>query len=125
MLQITEGRGSANRRVYRLAGEITSDQVRRLEELVRAALDSGHELTLDVSGVWRVDRLATRLVAGFCSSPPPGVRLEGADQGLLAWLHNVSSGAPRAAHSNGEREHDAGEPDDRFGPTHGGLRPCS
>jgi hypothetical protein len=83
--------------VYRLAGEITADQIRRLEGLVRAALDSGHELTLDVSGVWRVDRLATGLVAGFCSSPPPGVRLEGADQGLLAWLHKVSRGSAESA----------------------------
>jgi hypothetical protein len=97
MLQITEERGSANRMVYRLAGEITADQIRRLEGLVRAALDSGHELTLDVSGVWRVDRPATGLVAGFCSSPPPGVHLEGADQGLLAWLHKVTSGSAEGA----------------------------
>jgi hypothetical protein len=93
MLQITKGQGSANRIVYRLAGEITADQIRRLEGMVRAALDSGHELTLDVSGVWRVDRRATGLVTGFCSSPPPGVRLEGADQGLLAWLQKVSRGS--------------------------------
>ncbi len=91
MLQITEQRRSANGVVYRLAGEITADQVPRLEALVRAALDSGHELTLDVSGVWRVDRPATGLVARFCSSPESGVRLEGADQGLLAWLRKVSS----------------------------------
>jgi len=97
MLQITEERGSANRMVYRLAGEITADQIRRLEWLVRSALDSGRELTLDVSGVWRVDRPATGLVAGFCSNPPPGVRLEGADQGLLAWLHKVSRGSAEGA----------------------------
>jgi hypothetical protein len=97
MLQITEERGRANRWIYRLAGEITADQIRRLEGLVRAALDSGHELTLDVSGVWHVDRLATGLVARFCSNPPPGVRLEGADQDLLAWLHKVSRGSAERA----------------------------
>ena len=93
MLQITEQRGSANRVVYRLAGEITADQIARLEALVRVALDSGHELTLDVSGVWRVDRSTAGLIARFCSGPGRGVRLEGVDQGLLAWLRNVSSGS--------------------------------
>jgi hypothetical protein len=98
MLQITAQRGSANKVVYRLAGEITADQIQRLEALVRAALDSGHELTLDVSGVWRVDRPTAGLVARLCSSPPPGVRLEGVDQGLAAWLRKFASwraeGAP-------------------------------
>ena len=93
MLQITEQQGSASGVVYRLAGEITADQIPRLEALVRAALDSGHELTLDVSGVWRVDRQTTGLVARFCSNPGLGVRLEGVDQGLLAWLRKVVSGS--------------------------------
>lgn len=93
MLQITEQRGSANQVVYRLAGEITADQIPRLEALVRAALDLGHELTLDVSGVWRMDRPTARLVAQLCSSPGPGFRLAGADRGLLAWLQSVASGS--------------------------------
>jgi len=93
MLQITEQRGSANRVVYRLAGEITADQIPRLEALVREALVSGHELTLDVSGVWRVDRPMTELVARICSSPGLGVHLVGADQGLLAWLQRCKGSA--------------------------------
>src|SRR5688572_14861141 len=93
MLLITEQPGSANRVVYRLAGEITADQIPRLEALVREALGSGHELTLDVSGVWRVDRPMTGLVARICSSPGLGLRLVGADQGLLAWLQRCMGGA--------------------------------
>ena len=93
MLQITEQRRSANGVVYRLAGEITADQIARLEALVRAALDSGDELTLDVSGVWRVDRAIAGPIARFCSGPESGLRLEGVDQGLLAWLRKVSSGS--------------------------------
>ena len=90
MLQITEQRGSANEVVYQLAGEITADQIARLEALVRAALELRHELTLDVSGVWRVDRSTAGPIARFCSSRGRNVRLEGVDQGLLAWLRSVS-----------------------------------
>jgi ABC-type transporter Mla MlaB component len=79
--------------VYRLAGEITADQIARLEALVRAALDSGHELTLDVSGVWRVDRSTAGPIARFCSSRGRYVRMEGVDQGLVAWLRSVSIGS--------------------------------
>ena len=93
MLQITAQRGSANGVVYRLAGEVTADQLARLEALVRAALEAGHELTLDVSGVWRVDRSAAGPIARFCSSHGRNVRLEGVDQGLLTWLRSVSNGS--------------------------------
>jgi len=93
MLQITEQRGSANGVVYRLAGEITADQIARLEALARVVLASGHELTLDVSGVWRVDRSTAGLIARFCSSRGQKVRLQGVDQGLLVWLRSLSSGS--------------------------------
>jgi ABC-type transporter Mla MlaB component len=102
MLQITEQRGPADRVVYRLAGEITADQIPRLEALVREALLAGQELTLDVSGVWRVDRPTTGLVARFCSNPGLGVRLEGADEGLLAWLRNAAGGRPEGSSPEGE-----------------------
>jgi ABC-type transporter Mla MlaB component len=92
MLQITEQRGSTHEVVYRLAGEITVDQIPRLEALVRTAHDSGHEVTLDVSGVWRVDRPTSGLIARLASSPGPRVRLEGVHHGLLAWLRGVSVG---------------------------------
>jgi ABC-type transporter Mla MlaB component len=93
MLQITKQRGSANGVVYRLAGEITEDQIARLEALVLGALDSGHELTLDISGVWRVDRSTVGPIARFCSSRGRHIRLVGVDQGLLAWLRSASSGS--------------------------------
>jgi len=93
MLQIKQQPGSANRVVYQLVGEVTADQIARLEALVRGALDSGHELTLDVSGVWRMDRSTARRILRFCSSGERSIRLEGVDYGLLAWLLGVPRGA--------------------------------
>jgi ABC-type transporter Mla MlaB component len=90
MLQITEQQVSPTQVVCGLAGEITLDQIPRLEGLVRSVLASGKDLTLDVSGVWRVDRPVTRLIAQFCSCPGSRVHLEGVDQGLLAWLRDVA-----------------------------------
>lgn len=102
MLQISEQRGSANAVVYQLAGEITEDQLPRLEALVRAAVDSGHELTLDVSRVWRVDRPTAVLLARSHSSSRLGVRLVGADQGLLAWLRSVADGSTKGSSRAGK-----------------------
>ena len=102
MLQITEQRSAANGVVYRLAGEITADQIPRLEALVRSALDSGHEVTLDVSGVWRVDRSTAGVIARFGSNPESGVRLAGVDQALFAWLRKVSSGSAEGSSPEGK-----------------------
>ncbi len=102
MLQITKQQATPTRVTYRLAGEITLDQISRLEGLATSVLQSGRALTLDISDVWRVDRMSTELIASLWTFPGSRVRLEGADEGLLAWLRTVSSEQiERGGHTEG------------------------
>jgi len=91
MLRITPISVSPQRAMYALAGEITADQLHRLRRLVRSALQTGKELTFDLSGVWLVERSTARLIVRHTSGPAARVHLEGARDGLLEWLRNVSS----------------------------------
>ena len=94
MLQITEQRATPTQVTYDLAGEVTVDQLHRLEGLVQSVLESGRELTFDLSGVWRVDRPSVRRIADFWSRSDSRVHLEGMDEGLLAWLGSQSNEHP-------------------------------
>jgi hypothetical protein len=90
MLRITPISVSPQRATYALAGGVTADQLPRLRRLVLAALQSGKELTFDLSGVWLVERSTARLIVRHTSGLAPPVRLEGARDGLLEWLRDVS-----------------------------------
>lgn len=79
MLKIAHRSTSALRVVYALAGEITAEQLPRLEALVCASLKAGRKLILDVERVWRVDRNA---VSFFTDGSGSGVRLVGLPKGL-------------------------------------------
>jgi ABC-type transporter Mla MlaB component len=81
---------TANDRVaYALNGEITFDQIARLEALVNAARRRGKVVTLDLQHVWRVDRDAAVLIARHARRPDDGVRVGGLSTGLVEWLRAV------------------------------------
>jgi ABC-type transporter Mla MlaB component len=74
---------------YALSGEITLDQIPRLEALVDAAHRRGEVVTIDLERVWRVDRDAAVLIARHVRRPDNGVRVRGLSTGLLEWLGTV------------------------------------
>jgi ABC-type transporter Mla MlaB component len=78
-----------DRAAYVLSGEITGDQVARLEALVDAARRRRRIVTIDLEHVWRVDRDAAVLIARHASRPDDGVRVKGLSTGLLEWLKAV------------------------------------
>jgi ABC-type transporter Mla MlaB component len=89
VLKIVHKSTSATHAVYSLAGEITADQLPRLEALARASSEAGKALTLDLSWVWRADEAA---VAFFTSEPGCQVSLVGLPEGLAEWLRGESRG---------------------------------
>ncbi len=90
MLRITLLSVSPTHARYALAGEITEDQLPRLERIVRSAFAYGREVTLDLSQVWRVDRSTARLFAIRTARARPRVQLAGVEKGLLKWLQQES-----------------------------------
>ncbi len=89
MLKIVHKSTSATHAVYALAGEITADQLPRLETLAKAAFEAGKALTLDMGWVWRVDEAA---VAFFSAGLGSQVSLVGLPEGLAEWLRGESRG---------------------------------
>lgn len=89
MLEIIRTSTATNRVAYELNGEITFDQIARIEALVDAARKRGRVLTLDLEHVWRVDRDAAVLIARHALTPDNGVRVSGLSTGLLEWLGTV------------------------------------
>jgi ABC-type transporter Mla MlaB component len=89
VLEIIRTSTATDRVGYRLNGEITFDQIARLEALVRAARKRGKTVTIDLEHVWRVDRDAALFITGHAHRPDHGVRVEGLSTGLLEWLKAV------------------------------------
>jgi ABC-type transporter Mla MlaB component len=88
VLEIIRTSTAGDRVTYALSGEITCDQIARLEAVVDAAHRRGKVVTLDLEHVWRVDRDAAVLIA----RPARGtgeVRVRGLSKGLLEWLRTV------------------------------------
>ena len=75
---------------YALSGEITDDQLARIEAIVESALARGRPITLDVQHVWRVDRAAGLLIARHACRPNNRVRIVGVGPELLGWLRTVA-----------------------------------
>ena len=89
VLEITRTTTPDDQVAYALSGEITFDQLARLEALVDAAHRRGKIVTIDLEHVWRVDRDAAVLIARHASRPDDGVRVKGLSTGLLEWLKAV------------------------------------
>jgi ABC-type transporter Mla MlaB component len=89
VLKIIRTSTTHDRVAYTLSGEITFDQVARIEALVNAALRRGKVVTLDLEHVWRVDQAAAVLIARHARRPEAGVRVGGLSSGLNEWLEAV------------------------------------
>jgi ABC-type transporter Mla MlaB component len=89
VLEIIRTSTAHDRVAYALSGEITFDQIPRLEALVDAARSRGEVVTIDLEHVWRVDRDAAVLIARHVRRPDSGVRMRGLSTGLLDWLSAV------------------------------------
>jgi ABC-type transporter Mla MlaB component len=87
VLKIMHKTTTATHAIYALAGEITADQLPRLESLVRTCREAGKALSLEMQWVWRADG---EVVAFFTSGPGCGVSLVGLPEGLAEWLRNES-----------------------------------
>ena len=79
---------------FALSGEITLDQIPRLQALVDAARSRGEVVTIDLEHVWRVDRDAAFLIARHVRKPDNGVRVSGLSTGLVEWLSAVADERP-------------------------------
>jgi len=87
VLKIMHKATTATHAIYGLAGEITADQLPRLEALVRSARSAGKALSLDMRWVWRADG---EVVAFFTSGPGCEASLVGLPEGLAEWLRSES-----------------------------------
>ncbi len=87
MLRITHKGTTAAGSVYALAGEITAEQLPRLEALVQACAAAGRGLTLDLSWVWRADG---EMVAFLTTGTGRAISLVGLPEGLAEWLRDES-----------------------------------
>jgi ABC-type transporter Mla MlaB component len=94
VLEIIRTSTAHDRVAYTLSGEITFDQIARLEALVNAAGECGKVVTLDLEHVWRVDRDAAVLIARHTRRPGNGVQVRGLSTGLLEWLGTVVQERP-------------------------------
>lgn len=92
MLRIIHKGTTAARSVYALAGEITGDQLPRLEALVQACAAAGRDLTLDLSWVWRADG---EVVVFLTSGAGRAISLVGLPEGLAEWLRDESGEGQR------------------------------
>ena len=95
MLDIARVAMDDERVTYALSGEITADQMERLQSLILAATERDHAITFDLQRVWRVDRRAAVLIARHACRPNTLVRIVGLPTGLLEWLRTVSDAQPQ------------------------------
>lgn len=86
VLEIIRTSTTHQRVAYTLSGELTFDQIPRIEALVNAARRRGQVVTLDLERVWRVDRAAAVLIARHARRPDAGVRVGALSSGLHEWL---------------------------------------
>jgi hypothetical protein len=90
VLEIIRTSTTKDQVAYTLSGEITFDQIARLELLVGAARQHGKVVTLELAHVWRVDRDAAECLVRHTHGPDHSVRVRGLSTGLLEWLQAVA-----------------------------------
>ncbi len=104
MLEIARQSSTDETSTYALSGEVTLDQLGRIEDLIHAAAERNESLTLDLQHVWRVERNAAFLIARHVCRPNDQVRIVGLPGGLLAWLRAVVEEAPDQGRAAGAKE---------------------
>jgi ABC-type transporter Mla MlaB component len=89
MLEIDRVATTDDRTTYALSGEVTVDQLERIESLIQDAAEVNRGVTLDLQHVWRIERDAAFLIAHHACRPNNQVRIVGVPGGLLEWLRAV------------------------------------
>jgi ABC-type transporter Mla MlaB component len=89
---------------YALSGEITIDQLERIEAPIRDAAERNESISLDLRHVWRIERNAAFLIARHACRPNNQVRIVGVPGGLLEWLRAVVDEAPDQGRAAGAKE---------------------
>jgi ABC-type transporter Mla MlaB component len=90
MLEIDRVATTDDRATYALSGEVTVDQLERIEALIQDAVGGNGGVTLDLQHVWRIERDAAVLIAHHACRPNNEVRIVGVPRGLLEWLNAVA-----------------------------------
>ena len=104
MLEIARVVSTDETATYALSGEITIDQMDRIEALIHDAAERHESITLDLLHVWRIERNAAFLIARHACRPNNQVRIVGVPGGLLEWLRAVVDEAPELESSRRVRE---------------------
>ncbi len=104
MLDITCVTSTDRLATYALNGEITVDQLERIEAVVHDAAEHNRGVTLDLQHVWRIERDAAFLIAHYACRPNNQVRIVGVPGGLLEWLRAVVDAVPEPESSRRVRE---------------------
>ena len=104
MLEIARVGTTDGTATYALSGEITVDQLERIEALIQDAVEQNRGVTLDLQHVWRIERDAAFLVAHHACRPNDRVRMVGVPEGLLEWLRAVVDEVPEPETSRLVRE---------------------
>jgi ABC-type transporter Mla MlaB component len=95
---------------YALSGEITLDQLERIEALIDGAAERNKSIALDLQHVWRIERNAAFLIARYACRPNNEVRIVGMPGGLLEWLRAVADEAPDQGRATGAKEEPSWKP---------------
>lgn len=104
MLEITRVAATEDIATYSLNGEITVDQVERIEDLIHDAVEHNRRVALDLQHVWRIERDAAFLIAHQACRPNSLVRIVGVPGSLLEWLRAVADQLPQTEPSRRVRE---------------------
>ena len=104
MLEITRVVSTDETATYALSGEITIDQLERIEALIHDAAERNESIALDLRHVWRIERNAAFLIARHACGPNNQVRMVGLPGGLLEWLRAVVDKAPEQDRAAGAKE---------------------
>jgi ABC-type transporter Mla MlaB component len=94
MLEIARQVSTDETATYALSGEITVEQLERIEALIHDAAERNESIALDLRHVWRVERNAAFLIARHACRPNHQVRVVGVPGGLLEWLTGVADKTP-------------------------------
>ena len=94
MLEITRLLSTDETAIHALSGEITVDQLERIETLIHDASERNESITFDLRHVWRIERNAAFLIARQACGPNHQVHFVGVPGGLREWLRAVAEEVP-------------------------------
>jgi ABC-type transporter Mla MlaB component len=94
MLEIVRSMSTDETATYALSGEITADQLERIEALIHDAAERNVGITFDLRHVWRIERNAAFLISRHACGSNHQVHFVGVPRGLREWLGAVAEDVP-------------------------------